>query len=127
MNLRCQWPPPHGTTHGRSRWPEDTSVIDSGQRSDQESERPATGVAGKYERQVTAIIRHGQTWAIVKMRNVEPVPAIPPDAIYLAHSTVRSTASGRLPNGAVVCCRLGNRRIRPGIWRLVVGWEAARP
>jgi hypothetical protein len=29
MNLRCLWPPPHGTTDGRSRWPEDTSVIDS--------------------------------------------------------------------------------------------------
>ena len=29
-------------------------------------------------------------------------------------------------HGAVVCCRIDNRRIRPGIWRLVVGWEAAR-
>ena len=39
MNLRCLWPPLHGTTHGRSRWPKDTSVNDSGQRSDQESEQ----------------------------------------------------------------------------------------
>ena len=43
MNLRCLWPPPHGTTDGRSRWPEDTSVIDSGQRSDLESARPVAG------------------------------------------------------------------------------------
>ena len=38
-------------------------------------------------------------WAIANMRNVEPVPANrptdPPDAVYLAHSTLRSTASGR--------------------------------